>query len=80
MLPAFGDYPNGALMALGSGSRPSRHRGALLALDAAGDIQVPAVYPIAPLSHFCGGGCGRGFQRRYDTGPRAGGGSVHGAC
>jgi hypothetical protein len=41
MLPAFGDYPNGALMAMGSGSRPSRHRAALLGLDAAGDIHGP---------------------------------------
>lgn len=41
LLPTFGGYPNGALMAMGSGSRPSRHRGALLALDAAGDIQGP---------------------------------------
>jgi len=42
MLPAFIGYPNGALMAMGSGSRPSRHRGALLALDTAGGIQGPA--------------------------------------
>ncbi|MBI5259342.1 MAG: hypothetical protein HY855_22765 [Burkholderiales bacterium] len=41
LLPAFADHPNGALMAIGSGSRPARHRGALLALDAAGDIQGP---------------------------------------
>lgn len=42
VLPAFGDYAHGALMALGSGSRANRHRGALLALDAAGDIHGPA--------------------------------------
>ncbi|MBT9595296.1 MAG: hypothetical protein IV094_04920 [Vitreoscilla sp.] len=49
-LPAFGDYPNGALMAMGSGSRPSRHRGALLALDASGDIQGPArTLDLTPL-------------------------------
>ena len=58
MLPAFGDYPNGALMAMGSGSRPSRHRGALLALDAAGDIQgtvrtLDLTSLLAPLhDHF----------------------------
>ena len=41
LLPAFGGYPHGALMAMGSGSRPSRERGVLLALDAAGDIHGP---------------------------------------
>ncbi len=50
LLPAFGPYPNGALLAMGSGSRPSRHRGALLALDAAGDIQGPArTVDLTPL-------------------------------
>ncbi len=39
VLPAFGAFPHGALMAMGSGSRPSRQRAALLALDSAGDIQ-----------------------------------------
>ncbi len=29
VLPAFAGYPHGALMAMGSGSRPSRQRGAL---------------------------------------------------
>lgn len=58
LLPPFGDYPNGALMAMGSGSRPSRHRGALLALDATGDIQgmariVDLTRLLAPLhDHF----------------------------
>src|SRR5262245_45835362 len=32
-LPALPRYPSGALLALGSGSRPNRERGALLALD-----------------------------------------------
>lgn len=58
VLPAFGDYPNGALMAMGSGSRPSRYRGALLALDAAGEIQgavriLDLTSLLAPLhEHF----------------------------
>jgi hypothetical protein len=39
VLPAFGAFPHGALMAMGSGSRPSRQRAALLALDSAGDVQ-----------------------------------------
>ncbi len=50
MLPAFGGYPHGALMVMGSGSRTSRQRGALLALDAAGDIQGPVrVVDLTPL-------------------------------
>jgi hypothetical protein len=38
-LPAFGGHPNGALLALGSGSKRKRHRGALLGLDAHGNIE-----------------------------------------
>ncbi len=50
VLPAFGGYPHGALMALGSGSRPTRRRGALMALDRAGDIQGPAhTLDLGPL-------------------------------
>jgi hypothetical protein len=50
VLPAFGGYPHGALLAMGSGSRPSRQRGALLALDAAGDIQGPVrTVDLTPL-------------------------------
>lgn len=49
-LPAFAGYPHGALMALGSGSRPSRQRAALLALDAAAEIQGSArTVDLAPL-------------------------------
>lgn len=39
-LPPFHGCPHGALLALGSGSRPQRHRAALLALDEAGDLQA----------------------------------------
>jgi len=50
VLPAFAGYPHGALMAMGSGSRPSRQRGALLALDAAAGIQGSArIVDLAPL-------------------------------
>lgn len=58
LLPAFGSYPNGALLAMGSGSRPSRQRGALSALDATGNVQGPVrtldLNPLlAPLrDHF----------------------------
>ncbi|MEO5844143.1 MAG: hypothetical protein ABIQ33_04820, partial [Caldimonas sp.] len=44
-LPASGDRPGGALLALGSGSRPNRMRGAILPLDAAGD-PAGAVRPV----------------------------------
>src|SRR5688572_10672841 len=33
LLPAFPDFPHGALLAVGSGSRPNRHKGVLLGLD-----------------------------------------------
>lgn len=50
VLPAFGDYPYGALMAMGSGSRPSRQRAGLVALGAAGELQGPArTVDLAPL-------------------------------
>jgi hypothetical protein len=38
LLPAFRDFPHGALLAVGSGSRPNRCRGVLLALDPHGAI------------------------------------------
>jgi len=37
-LPAMQGYPTGALLALGSGSRPNRHVGLLAALDTCGDV------------------------------------------
>ena len=49
-LPAFDGYPHGALMAMGSGSRPSRQRAALVALGAAGELQGSAqTVDLAPL-------------------------------
>jgi len=42
LLPPFSGYPAGALLALGSGSRPNRRTGALLALDAHGAIRSHA--------------------------------------
>lgn len=49
-LPALPRYPQGALLALGSGSRPNRQRGALVALDAEGRVAGEAA-PVdaAPL-------------------------------
>ncbi|MBL8360915.1 MAG: hypothetical protein JNN18_10535 [Rubrivivax sp.] len=45
VLPPFGDFGHGALMAMGSGSAPARHRGVLIALDAAGGPHGP-VQPL----------------------------------
>jgi hypothetical protein len=39
LLPGFGNYPYGALLALGSGSRPNRRLGALLGLNAQGAVR-----------------------------------------
>jgi hypothetical protein len=38
LLPTFTGYPHGALLAMGSGSRPNRDTGVLLGLDTLGDI------------------------------------------
>lgn len=38
LLPAVEGFPHGALFAIGSGSRPNRRRGALLALDQSGAV------------------------------------------
>ncbi len=44
LLPALELYPHGALLALGSGSKPNRCRATLLALDKAGDVNGPALH------------------------------------
>jgi len=49
-LPPFGDCPNGALLALGSGSKRNRCSGALLRLDARGVIDGgPRLLGVSPL-------------------------------
>lgn len=49
-LPSFLGYPDGALLALGSGSKANRGRGVLIALDALGRISGDArVLALAPL-------------------------------
>jgi hypothetical protein len=49
-LPAFGPFTNGALLALGSGSKKNRCRGALLALDPSGTVTgAPKIIDAAPL-------------------------------
>jgi hypothetical protein len=48
-LPAFAGYPSGALFALGSGSRPNRFSGVLLALDETGKVsQAPRGVDLEP--------------------------------
>ena len=50
LLPAYGDHPHGALLALGSGSRRNRFSGALLSLDADGAVRgSPQVVDLSPI-------------------------------
>ena len=50
LLPAQTAYPHGALLALGSGSRPTRERGFVLPLDILGQTAgAPEVVDLAPL-------------------------------
>jgi hypothetical protein len=45
ILPIMARYPHGALLALGSGSKPARERGVLLALDAQGRVGKEGCLP-----------------------------------
>ncbi|MFL5053580.1 MAG: DUF6929 family protein [Xanthobacteraceae bacterium] len=50
LLPAFGDYRHGALLAFGSGSRSNRRMGALLRLDAHGAVRgSPHAIDLSPM-------------------------------
>jgi hypothetical protein len=50
LLPAHGDYPHGALLALGSGSTPNRRMGALLRLDPQGAVRgAPQVVDLSSM-------------------------------
>ena len=50
LVPAFGAYPHGALLALGSGSTRERRRGVLLALDSHGTVHdEPRVCDLSGL-------------------------------
>lgn len=49
-LPSFAQYPQGALLALGSGSKKTRRWGVLLSLDSSGQIQgTPTIINLEPL-------------------------------
>lgn len=50
LLPPFPKYPHGALLAIGSGSRPNRRKGVLLPLDASGRVTAaPRKIALAAL-------------------------------
>src|SRR5215207_999824 len=50
LLPAHGDYPHGALLALGSGSRRNRRTGVVLGLDRHGALcRSPHVVDLSPM-------------------------------
>jgi hypothetical protein len=50
LLPSYKDYPYGALLAFGSGSRPNRRLGALLRLDPQGAVRgSPQVVNCSPI-------------------------------
>jgi hypothetical protein len=50
LVPAFADFPHGALLALGSGSRPNRGRGVLLGLDSLGAVRgSPHALDMSPI-------------------------------
>src|SRR5688572_27047114 len=49
LLPPHGSYPNGALLALGSGSRRNRRMGALVGLEADGSARTSHSVDLSPL-------------------------------
>lgn len=50
LLPADNSHPHGALLVLGSGSSPQRHRGAILPFDRFGAVHgVSAILDLAPI-------------------------------
>lgn len=50
LVPAFRDFPHGALLAFGSGSRPNRRRGALLRLGPDGTVRgSPRSLDLSPI-------------------------------
>ena len=50
LLPASEEFPDGAILALGSGSRPNRRLGVLLGLDAQGAVRgSPKILDLTPI-------------------------------
>jgi hypothetical protein len=57
LLPSYEDYPYGALLAFGSGSRPNRRLGALLGLDPQGAVRgSPQIVDCSPIFASLDGG------------------------
>lgn len=71
VLPAFGPYPQGALFALGSGSKKRRCRGVILGLAADGALNTePLIIDLQPLyaelaAHFADLNIEGAFINRY---------------
>lgn len=56
LLPPFRNFPNGALLALGSGSKRNRRRSAVFGLDAQGAVQgLARVLDLSPIFDPLGG-------------------------
>lgn len=51
LIPASKKYPDGALLALGSGSKEARHKGAIISLSAQGNLGAVEIIDLAQLYH-----------------------------
>jgi hypothetical protein len=50
LLPADNGHPHGALLVLGSGSSPQRHRGVILSCDGSGAVRgAPGILDLSPI-------------------------------
>lgn len=51
LIPTSKKYPEGAMLALGSGSKEARHRGVIIAFNAQGELGDAEIIDLAPLYH-----------------------------
>jgi hypothetical protein len=51
LIPASKKYPEGALLALGSGSKEARHRGVIISFDSQGELGDAEIIDLARLYH-----------------------------
>lgn len=51
LIPASKKYPDGALLALGSGSKEARHKGAIISFNAQGNLGAVEIIDLAQLYH-----------------------------
>lgn len=49
LIPPSKKFPDGALLALGSGSKEARHRGAIISFNAQGELGAAEIIDLAPL-------------------------------